>query len=139
MSDDRYLWDKSGPAHPFVAKLEHLLAGKRARIERTRSGATGRRFGRHGSWYFVGALAAAAAVLAFGVYLAWAGDEPSAANQLTPSALTPSAKVDGSRSLGRDAVSPPEDRGAPPAIHAPAESAGSAVDAVASPTTVDTK
>lgn len=32
MSNEPYLWDKSGPVDPFVAKLERCLQPKRARL-----------------------------------------------------------------------------------------------------------
>jgi len=120
MSDDGYLWDKSQPADPFVAKLESLLEGKRAKAR-----AAGRPRRNLRIVRFAAAIAAAAALLVLGSYLATKlGDPvdqpaPSSCREANGSADAPAAPL----APEPNSALKPEAEAAAPAAEAPAPEA----------------
>ena len=77
MSEERYLWDKTGPADPLVARVETLLADRRRAV--MRSGGPRRRR----SWRFallVGGIGVAAVALLWFALASDADRDPPAAD-----------------------------------------------------------
>lgn len=111
--DDDYLWDRSGPADPEIARLESVLAPYGLRAERgvrtspvaPRAQAT--RVRRRPRWRIALASAAAVAMLAIGVVnwyqhrLQWPAGRPW---QL--SAVNGEARIDGRAAAGVDSLAP---------------------------------